>query len=92
MQLVLASGATRPGLGFSEHPLNSQFQGLKVDLCGYCCPNYFSRSAPVVVGVTDFSVANDLFLVFLYSDLHSTKFVIISYLLFTACLKYFAYL
>ena len=46
LALALASGATRPRLGVSEHPLNPQFQGLKVDLCGYRGPNYFSRSAP----------------------------------------------
>ena len=43
---MLASGATRPRLGVSECPPNPQFQGLKIDLCGYRCPNYFSRSAP----------------------------------------------
>ena len=37
---------TRPHLGVSEHPPNPQFQGLKIDLCSYSCPNYFSRSAP----------------------------------------------
>ena len=47
LALALASGATKPRLGVSEHPLNPQFQGLKTDLCGYRCPNYFSRSAPV---------------------------------------------
>ena len=46
LALALASGATRPRLGVSEHPPNPQFQGLKIDLCGYHCPNYFSRSAP----------------------------------------------
>ena len=46
LALALASGATRPRLGVSEHPLNPQFQGLKMDLCSYYCPNYFSRSAP----------------------------------------------
>ena len=44
--LVLASGATRPRLGVSEHPLNPQFQGLKIDVCSYRCSNCFSRSAP----------------------------------------------
>ena len=43
---ALASGATRPHLGVSEHPPNPHFQGLKIDLCGYCCPNYFFRPAP----------------------------------------------
>ena len=37
---------TRPCLGVSEHPPNPQFQGLKIDLCSYHHPNYFSRSAP----------------------------------------------
>ena len=46
LALALASGTTRPPLGVSEHPLNPQFQGLKIDLCGYRHPNYFSRSAP----------------------------------------------
>ena len=46
LALALASGATRPRLGVSEHPPDPQFQGLKIDLCGYCCPNCFSRSAP----------------------------------------------
>ena len=46
LALALASGATRPHLGVSEHPPNPQFQGLKIDLCGYHCPNYFSKSAP----------------------------------------------
>ena len=46
LALTLASGATRPCLGVSELPLNPQFQGLKIDLCSYCRPNYFSRSAP----------------------------------------------
>ena len=46
LALVLASGATRPHLEVSEHPLNPQFQGLKIDLCGYCRANYISRSAP----------------------------------------------
>ena len=41
LALALASGATRPHLGVSEHPLNPQFQGLKTDLCGYCRPNIF---------------------------------------------------
>ena len=49
LALALASGATRPRLGVSEHPPNPQFQGLKIDLCGYRCPNYFSRSAPDVL-------------------------------------------
>ena len=46
LALALASGATRPRLGVSEHPPNPQFQGLKIDLCGYRRPNYFSKSAP----------------------------------------------
>ena len=46
LALALASGASRPHLEVSEHPLNPQFQGLKIDLCSYHCPNYFSRSAP----------------------------------------------
>ena len=46
LALALASGATRPRLGVSEHPPNPQFQGLKIDSCGYRRPNYFSRSAP----------------------------------------------
>ena len=46
LALALASGATKPCLGVSEHPPNPQFQMLKIDLCGYCPPNYFSRSAP----------------------------------------------
>ena len=46
LALALTSGASRPRLGVSEHPPNPQFQGLKIDLCDYCCPNYFSRSAP----------------------------------------------
>ena len=46
LALALVSEATRPHLGVSEHPPNPQFQGLKIDLCGYCHPNYFSRSAP----------------------------------------------
>ena len=46
LALALASGATRPCLGVSEHPPNPQFQGLKIDLRGYRRPNYFSRSAP----------------------------------------------
>ena len=45
LALVLASGAARPCLGVSEHPPNPQFQGLKIDLCGYRHPNYFSKSA-----------------------------------------------
>ena len=49
LALALASGATRPHLGVSEHPLNPQFQGLKTDFCGYCHSNYFSRSAPEYV-------------------------------------------
>ena len=46
LALVLASGTTRRRLGVSEHPRNPQFQGLKIDLFGYRCPNYFSWSAP----------------------------------------------
>ena len=46
LAITLASGATRPRLGVSEYTPNPQFQGLKIDLCGYCRPNYFSRSAP----------------------------------------------
>ena len=46
LALALASGATRPRLGVSEHPPNPQFQELKIDLCGYRRSNYFSRSAP----------------------------------------------
>ena len=46
LALVLASRATRPHLGVSEDPLNPQFQGLKINLCGYRHPNYFSRLAP----------------------------------------------
>ena len=46
LALALASGTTRPLVGVSEHPPNPQFQRLKIDLCGYCHPNYFSRSAP----------------------------------------------
>ena len=46
LALALASGATRPHLGVSEHPPNLQLQGLKIHLCSYCRPNYFSRSAP----------------------------------------------
>ena len=46
LALALASGATRPSLVVSEHPPNPQFQGLKIDLCGYRRSNYFSRSAP----------------------------------------------
>ena len=46
LALALASGATRPRLGVSEHPPKPQFQGLKIDLCGYCHLNYFSRAAP----------------------------------------------
>ena len=46
LALALASGATGPHLGVSEHPPNPQFQELKIDLCGYHCSNYFSRSAP----------------------------------------------
>ena len=46
LALALASGATRPCLGVSEHPPNPQFQWLKIDLCGYRRSNYFSRSAP----------------------------------------------
>ena len=49
LALALASGATRPRLGVSEHPPNPQFQGLKIDLCGYHHPNDFSRSAPPVM-------------------------------------------
>ena len=49
LALALASGATRPCLRVSEHPPNPQFQGLKIDLCGYRRPNYFSRSAPVPI-------------------------------------------
>ena len=48
LALVLASGATRPRLGVSEHPPNPQFQRLKIDFCVYRHPNYFSRSAPDV--------------------------------------------
>ena len=48
LALALASGATRPSLGVSEHPPNPQFQGLKIDLCGYHHPNYSSRSAPAL--------------------------------------------
>ena len=44
--LALASGATRPCFGVSKHPPKPQFQGLKIGLCSYRCPNYFSRSAP----------------------------------------------
>ena len=44
LALALASGATRPHLGVPEHRPNTHFQGLKIDLCGYRCPNYFSRS------------------------------------------------
>ena len=46
LALALAFGVTRRRLGVSEHPQNPQFQGLKIDLCGYLHPNYFSRSAP----------------------------------------------
>ena len=46
LALALASGATRPRLGVSEHPSDPQFQRLKIDLCGYHRPNYFSRPAP----------------------------------------------
>ena len=46
LALTLASGATRPCLGVPEHPLNPQFQGLKIDLCDYRRPNYFPTSAP----------------------------------------------
>ena len=46
LALALPSEATRPRLGVSEHPPNAQFQGLKIDLCGYRRPNYLSRSAP----------------------------------------------
>ena len=46
LTLALASEATRPHLGVSEHPPNLLFQGLKIALCGYCHPNYFSRSPP----------------------------------------------
>ena len=46
LALALASGATRPHLGVLKHPPNPQLQGLKIDLCGYLRPNYFSRSAP----------------------------------------------
>ena len=46
LALALASGATRARLGVSEHPPNPHFQRLKIDLCGYRCPSYFSRSAP----------------------------------------------
>ena len=46
LALALAPGATRPCFGVSEHPPNPQFQALKIDLCDYHRPNYFSRSAP----------------------------------------------
>ena len=49
LALTLASGATRPRFGVSEHPLNPQFQGLKIGLCGYRRPNYFSRSVPALI-------------------------------------------
>ena len=49
LALALASGATRPRLGVSEHPPNPQFQGLKIGLCGYRRPNYFSRSVPALI-------------------------------------------
>ena len=50
LALALASGATRARLGVSEHPPNPHFQGLKIDLCGYRCRNYFSRLAPGLSG------------------------------------------
>ena len=46
LALALASGATRPHLGVSKHPPNTQFQGLKKHLYSYRRPNYFSRKAP----------------------------------------------
>ena len=48
LALALASGATRPRLGVSGHLPKPQFQRLKIDLCGYRRPNYFSRSVPAV--------------------------------------------
>ena len=45
LTLALASGATKPRLGVSEHSPNLQFQGLKIHLFGYRRPNYFSRSS-----------------------------------------------
>ena len=38
-------------LGVSEHPPNHQFQVLKIDLCCYRRPNYFSRLAPVSLNI-----------------------------------------
>ena len=37
---------------------NNGAQGLKIDLCGYRRPNYFSRSAPATAGLSFFVMYN----------------------------------